>query len=111
MIKAQPGLPTKALGQAGEAGDKLLSHSGWAKNTTKCNEDKHRGLIFSRGYVEVKLSTFQHVFQLLCHEYEPVRFPARSLMVDKFPFMSRIKLRMDPPTFPASLHQLHMEIT
>lgn len=42
MIKAQPGLPTKALGQAGEAGDKLLSHSGWAKNTTKCNEDKHR---------------------------------------------------------------------
>lgn len=39
MIKAQPGLPTKALGQAG---DKLLSHSGWAKNTTKCNEDKPR---------------------------------------------------------------------
>lgn len=73
MIKAQPGLPTKALGQAGEAGDKLLSHSGWAQNTAKCNEDRHRWLLFqSRGYVAVKVSTFQHVFQLLRHEYEPV---------------------------------------
>lgn len=42
MIKAQPGLPAKASGQAGEAGDKLLSRSGWAKNTAKCNEGKHR---------------------------------------------------------------------